>query len=51
MRHTNLPLRACLLAGAWARTPLIVSPRVLTEPLYNYEDAPATPDADDPASG
>lgn len=29
--------------------PAAVPARVTTAPLYNYEDAPATPDADDPA--
>ncbi|HZL95277.1 MAG TPA: hypothetical protein VFB99_16600, partial [Vicinamibacterales bacterium] len=27
----------------------IVQPVLRTAPLFNYEDAPATPDADDPA--
>lgn len=57
MHHTHLPVRACLMVAAWALTAStssaqslpVVSPRLLTAPLYNYEDAPATPDADDPA--
>jgi 3-phytase len=57
MHHAIMSLRAFLTAGAWAlaastawaQAPLVVSPRVLTSPLHNYEDAPATPDADDPA--
>ena len=32
-----------------AQGPLLVAPVLTTSPLYNYEDAPATPDADDPA--
>ena len=27
----------------------VVQPVLRTAPLFNYEDAPATPDADDPA--
>jgi len=29
--------------------PLVLTPVLTTAPLFNYEDAPATPDADDPA--
>ena len=29
----------------------VVQPVLRTAPLFNYEDAPATPDADDPAIG
>ena len=36
-------------AGASAQTPLVVRPVLSTTPLFNYEGAPATPDADDPA--
>ena len=32
-----------------AHEPLVVTPVLSTEPLFSYEDAPATPDADDPA--
>ena len=32
-----------------AHEPLVVTPVLSTAPLFNYEDAPATPDADDPA--
>ena len=43
----------CLAASSDVRLvgnePLVVSPVLVTAPLYNYEDAPATPDADDPA--
>ena len=31
--------------------PLVLTPAVTTAPLHNYEEAPATPDADDPQSG
>src|SRR5262245_33263507 len=36
-------------AGVSGEEPLVLSPIVRTAPLFNYEDAPATPDADDPA--
>ena len=32
-----------------AQGPLVIAPVLTTTPLYNYEDAPGTPDADDPA--
>jgi len=32
-----------------AHEPLVVTPVLSTAPLFSYEDAPATPDADDPA--
>jgi 3-phytase len=32
-----------------ADAPLVITPVLSTAPLFNYEDAPATPDADDPA--
>ena len=35
--------------GAFAQTPSVVTPVLSTAPLFSYEDAPATPDADDPA--
>ena len=35
--------------GASGEGPLVLTPVVMTAPLFNYEDAPATPDADDPA--
>src|SRR5262245_28035586 len=35
--------------GASGEEPLVLTPVVRTAPLFNYEDAPATPDADDPA--
>jgi 3-phytase len=35
--------------GARRLEPLVLKPVLSTSPLYNYEDAPATPDADDPA--
>ena len=35
--------------GAFAQTPPVVTPVLSTAPLSSYEDAPATPDADDPA--
>ena len=38
---------AALVASA--HDPLVVTPVLTTAPLFNYEDAPATPDADDPA--
>ncbi len=38
-----------LVEGAGARGPLVVKPVLSTAPLYSYEDAPGTPDADDPA--
>ena len=34
---------------AGGQQPLVLTPVVTTAPLHNYEDAPATPDADDPA--
>ena len=34
---------------ARADGPLVVKPVLSTAPLYSYEDAPATPDLDDPA--
>jgi myo-inositol-hexaphosphate 3-phosphohydrolase len=49
---TMAGLIACLGMTGHAdepQEPLVVTAVVLTEPLYNYEDAPATPDADDPA--
>jgi 3-phytase len=42
-------LVACLTVAGQAQGPLVVTPVLTTSPLYNYEDAPATPDADDPA--
>jgi 3-phytase len=35
--------------GASGNGPLVLTPVVTTAPLFNYEGAPATPDADDPA--
>jgi myo-inositol-hexaphosphate 3-phosphohydrolase len=35
--------------GAFAQAPPVVTPVLSTAPLFSYEDAPATPDADDPA--
>jgi 3-phytase len=32
-----------------ANAPLVITPVLSTAPLLNYEDAPATPDGDDPA--
>ncbi len=32
-----------------AAEPVTIAPSLLTAPLYNYDDAPATPDVDDPA--
>src|SRR5262245_37415890 len=32
-----------------AQGPLLVAPVLTTVPLYNYDDAPGTPDQDDPA--
>lgn len=42
---------AATLAGGpvTGEAPLVLTPVTVTAPLYNYEDAPATPDADDPA--
>jgi phytase-like protein len=48
---------SCLLCGlvalsardAFAQAPRVVIPVLSTAPLFSYEDAPATPDADDPA--
>ena len=37
------------IAQAQGSEPLVVRAVLSTEPLFNYEDAPATPDADDPA--
>ena len=37
------------VVGARGDEPLVLTPVVSTAPLFNYEDAPATPDADDPA--
>ena len=43
-------LGAALTApGGHAQEPVVVSAVVDTAPLFNYEEAPATPDADDPA--
>src|SRR5262245_2046969 len=36
-------------AASAAAGQTVVQPVLRTEPLLNYEDAPATPDADDPA--
>jgi 3-phytase len=36
-------------SAADKRRPVVVDAVVTTAPLFNYEDAPATPDADDPA--
>ena len=52
MRKWTLACVICLAASATCGSglePLVVSPVLVTAPLYNYEDAPATPDADDPA--
>ena len=53
MRKWTLACVICLAASSDVRLaglePLVVSPVLVTAPLYNYEDAPATPDADDPA--
>ena len=42
-------LIVCVGTTGHASEPLVVTPILSTSPLYNYEDAPATPDADDPA--
>jgi 3-phytase len=53
MKKWTLACLICLAASSDARLagnePLVVSPVLVTAPLFNYEDAPATPDADDPA--
>jgi 3-phytase len=42
----------CAVAGdveVRGRDPLTIAPVLVTDPLYSYDHAPATPDADDPA--
>src|SRR5688500_10493771 len=38
-----------MVTAAKGQETLVLTPVVNTAPLHNYEDAPATPDADDPA--
>jgi len=38
-----------LAREVFAQDPLVVTPVLSTAPLFSYEDAPGTPDADDPA--
>ena len=38
-----------MVTSAAAAAQTVVQPVLRTAPLFNYEDAPATPDADDPA--
>jgi 3-phytase len=49
----TVALFACVVLPAAVSTsgngPLVVTPVLRTSPLYNYDEAPATPDADDPA--
>jgi len=49
----SMLLVVCVVVIGAARTaglePLVLTPVLSTSPLFNYEDAPATPDADDPA--
>ena len=53
MRKILFVTGTCVLAlggsAGHADGPLVVRPVLSTAPLYSYEDAPATPDADDPA--
>ena len=42
-------LALCAGFTTHAQSPVVVTPTLSTAPLYNYEEAPATPDADDPA--
>jgi len=48
-----LLLTACVVLSTpfvvEAADPASVTPVLSTAPLFNYEDAPGTPDADDPA--
>lgn len=52
-RRIGLALGACVVmlgaVPAGGVEPLILTPVLSTSPLFNYEDAPATPDADDSA--
>ena len=53
MRTKILACLICLAVAGQSHTagdePVVVTAEVVTTPLFNYEDAPATPDADDPA--
>jgi len=48
-RVMMMVLAASAIAVSTAEAQPVVQPVLRTAPLFNYEDAPATPDADDPA--
>lgn len=49
MKRLVMVLIVSLSAASAAAGQSVVHPVLRTAPLFNYEDAPATPDADDPA--
>ena len=49
MRQLAMVFILFLGAARPGATQTVVQPVLRTAPLFNYEDAPATPDADDPA--